>query len=84
MKVFQRRLQRVLTQRRIGYQIHLQDEVIFEEDVANNGKQVDQDESQDSGEHDGASITCHAFDDVQQSLFPVHQVKQLHRGNTQV
>lgn len=55
--------------------IHLQDEVIFEEDVANNGEQVDQDESQHRGKYDGASITCHTLYYIQQGLFSVYQVK---------
>lgn len=77
-------LQLVLTQGCIRDPIHLQDEVIFEEDVTNNGEQVDQDESQHCSEHDGASITCHTFDYIQQSLFPVYQVEQLQRGKTHI
>lgn len=69
----------VLTQSRVGDTIHLQDEVVFEENVANNGEQVDQDESQDSGEHDRASVAGHTLDYIQQCLFPVYQVEQLQR-----
>lgn len=66
-----------LTRGRVGDPIHLQDEVVFEENVADDGEQVDEDESQHGREHDGAPVTCHALDDVQQSLFSVDQVEQL-------
>ena len=72
----------VLTPGCVGDTIHLQDEVVFEENVANNGEQVDQDESQHSGQYNGASITCHTLDYIQQCLFSVHQVKQLQRRST--
>lgn len=55
----------MLTQGRVGETIHLQDEVIFEEDVANNGEQVDQDESEHSSQHDRASVTRHTLDHIQ-------------------
>lgn len=74
----------VLTQGCIGDTIHLKDEVVFEENVANNGEQVDQDESQHSSQHNGASISCHTLNYIQQGLFSVHQVKQLQRQSTKL
>lgn len=69
----------VLTQSRVGDSIHLQDEVIFKENVADNGEQVDQDKSQHCCEHDGASITGHALYYIQQRLLSVYQVEQLQK-----
>lgn len=74
-----KRQESALTQSCVGDTIHLQDEVVFEENVADDGEQVDQDESQHGGEHDGAAVTSHALDHVEQSLFSVHQVEQLER-----
>lgn len=70
-------MQSVLTQGCVGDAVDLQDEVIFEEDVANDGEQVDQDESQHSSEHNGASVTRNTLDYIQQGLLPVYQVKKL-------
>lgn len=72
-------MQCVLTQGCVRDSIDLQDEVIFEEYVANDGKQVDQNESEYSGQHNGASVTSHTLDYIQQGLFSVYQVKQLQR-----
>lgn len=69
----------VLTQGCVGDTIHLQDEVVFEENVANDGEQVDEDERQHGGEHDGASVTSHTLDHVQQRLLSVDEVEQLPR-----
>ena len=76
------RWQSVLTLGCVGNTVHLQDEVIFEKDVANNREQVDQYESEHSRQHDGASITGHTLDYIQQGLFSVYQVKQLQRQST--
>lgn len=59
--------------------VHFHGEVILQEKEANDGEQVDQDESQDRGQDDGAAIASDAFDDVQQGLFSVHQIKELQR-----
>lgn len=77
-----KRPESALTQSCVGDTIHLQDEVIFEENVANDGEEVDQDERQHSGKHDGASITGHTLDYIQQGLFSVYQVKQLQKEHT--
>lgn len=76
------RYKSVLTQGCVGDAIHLQDEVVFEENVANDGEQVDEDERQHSGEHDGASVTSHTLDHVQQRLLSVYEVEQLPRQST--
>ena len=65
----------VLTQSCIGDTIHLQDEVVFKENVTNDGEQVNQDERQHGGENNGASISSHALDHIQQRLFSVHKVE---------
>lgn len=57
--------------------VHLHDEVIPEAEKAHNGKEVDKDESQQRSEQDGAPVPCYAFDDVEERLLPVDQVKQL-------
>lgn len=61
----------------VGELVHLQDEVILEEEVAHDGEEVDQDESQHGGQDDGAPVARDALDDVEQRLLPVHQVKEL-------
>lgn len=60
-----------------GQPVNLQDEVILEEEEADDGEEVDQDEGQQGSEQDGAAIAGHTLDDVEQSLFPVDEVKQL-------
>ena len=67
----------MLTEGGVGDAVHLQDEVVLEEDVAHDGEQVDQDERQHGRQHDGAAVARHALDHVQQGLLPVHQVKEL-------
>lgn len=69
----------MLTQSRVGDSIHLQDEVVFKENVADDGEQVHQDESQHCCEYNGASITGHALYYIQQRLLSVYQVEQLQK-----
>lgn len=66
-----------VTQSAVGDAVHFQNEVILKEHISNNGEEVDQDQTQNSRQDNGATISCHALDDIQKSLFPVHQVKQL-------
>lgn len=54
----------ILTKSFIGYPVHVQDEVILEDDVSNDGEEVDQDESQDGGQDDRAAVPGYALDDV--------------------
>lgn len=44
--------------------IYFQDEVIFQKEEAYNGEEVDEDESQKSRQQNGASVSCHTFDDI--------------------
>lgn len=69
-----------LTRSGVGDAVHLQDEVILEENVADDGEQVDQDESQHGGQHDGAAIAGHTLDHVQERLLSVHEVEKLQEG----
>lgn len=76
----EKRQESTLTRSCVGDSVHLQDEVVLEENVANDGEQVDQDESQHSGQHNGAPVACHALDHVQQRLLSVHKVEKLRKG----
>lgn len=75
-------MQSLLTHSCVGDMVHLQDEVILEKYVTHNGEQVDQNEGEHSGQHDGASITSHTLDHIQQGLLSVYQVKQLRKQST--
>lgn len=57
--------------------VHFHPEVILKEDETDDGEKVDQEESKDCCQDDGAAISCHTFDHVQQRLLSKHQVKQL-------
>lgn len=57
--------------------VHLEDEVILQEEEAHDGEEVDEDEGQQGCQQDGAPIPRHAFDDIKQGLLTVDQVKQL-------
>lgn len=57
--------------------VHLQDEVILQEQEAHNGEEVDKDERQECSQQDGAPVARHALDDIKQGLLTVDQVKQL-------
>ncbi len=70
-----------VTQSAVGDAVHLQDEVILKEHISNNGEEVDQDQAQNSRQDNRAAISSHTLDNVQKSLFPVHQVKQLQTHN---
>lgn len=57
--------------------VHLEDEVILQEEEAHDGEEVDEDEGQQGCQQDGAPVPRHAFDDIKQGLLTVDQVKQL-------
>lgn len=57
--------------------IHFHSEVILQKKEPNNGKQVDQDESEDCCQNNGAAIAGDTFYDIEQGLFSVHQIKKL-------
>lgn len=65
--------------RSVFQSVHFHGEVILQEKEADDREQVDQDESQDRCQDDGAAIPCDTFDDVQQGLFSVHQIKELQK-----
>lgn len=71
----EKRQESTLTRGCVGDSVHLQDEVVLEENVADDGEQVDQDESQYGGQHNGAPVARHALDHVQQRLLSVHKVE---------
>lgn len=60
-----------------GQPVHLEDEVILEEEEAHDGEEVDKDEGQQGGQQDGAAVAGHALDDVEQRLLPVNEVEEL-------
>lgn len=68
----EKRQESTLTRGCVGDSVHLQDEVVLEENVSDDGEQVDQDESQHGGQHNGAPVARHALDHVQQRLLSVH------------
>lgn len=61
----------------VWYPVNSQNEVIFEEDVAHNREEVDEDKGQHGSQNNRSSIASDAFYDIQQSLFPVNQIKEL-------
>ena len=57
--------------------VDLNEEVIFKEDEADYGEEIDEDNGKDGRQQDGPAVLCHRPDDVQQRLLPVHNVQQL-------
>ena len=57
--------------------VDLNEEVVLEEDEANNREEVDEDDSEDSCQQNGPSVLCHRPDHCEQRLHPVHDVQQL-------
>lgn len=45
--------------------IHFHREVILQEEEADDGEQVDQDERQNCSQNNGAAIPCDTFDDIE-------------------
>ena len=60
-----------------GQPVNLEDEVILEEEEADDGEEVDENEGQQGGQQDGAAVAGHALDDVEQGLLTVNEVKEL-------
>lgn len=75
--VFQR------TQSFVGYPVNSQNKIVFEEDIAHNGEEVDEDESQHSCQNNGAAVAGYTLYYVQQSLFSINQIKELETGRSQ-
>lgn len=63
----------------VGYPVHGQNEIVFEEDVAHDGEEIDQDEGQHSSENNGAAIAGDALYYVEQGFLSVNQIKELQR-----
>lgn len=66
-----------ITSSYLRQRVHLHDEVLLEEEEANNGKEVDEDEGEQRRQQDGAPVAGDAFDDIEQGLLTVDQVKEL-------
>ena len=63
--------------------LHLHEEVVPEEDEAQDGEEIDEDDGQHRRQQDGATVTRHRLDHVQQSLLAVDNVKELKRKSSQ-
>lgn len=57
--------------------VHLHTEVILQEEEADDGEEINEKEGQNGGQNDGASVSRHTLDHIEQGLLPDHQVKQL-------
>lgn len=64
--------------------VDLHDEVLLQAEEADDGEEVDEDESEQRRQQDGATVTSHALYHVKQCLLPVDQVKQLRTHTQQV
>lgn len=58
--------------------VNLHDEVFLQAEEADDGEEVDEDESEQRRQQDGAAVTSHTLYHVKQRLLPIDQVKQLH------
>lgn len=59
--------------------VHLHAEVVLEEEEADDGEEVDEEDGQNSCENNRAAIPRHALYHVEQRLLSDHQVEQLWR-----
>ena len=57
--------------------VDLHDEILLQAEEAHDGEQVDEDESEQRRQQDGATVTSDALYHVEQSLLPIDQVEQL-------
>ena len=57
--------------------IDLHEKVVLEEDVAENGEQVDENNGQEGCQQDGPAVLGHRLDHVAQRFFSVHYVQHL-------
>jgi hypothetical protein len=60
-----------------GQPVHLENEVILQEEEAHNGEEVNKDEGQQGSQQDGTAIAGHTLDDIEQCLLTVDKVKEL-------
>lgn len=58
--------------------VDLHDEVLLQAEETNDGEKVDENESEQRRQQDGATVTSHTLYHVKQRLLSVDQVKQLH------
>lgn len=62
--------------------VHRHPEVVLQEEEADDGEEINEKEGQNGGQNDGASVSCHALDHIEQGLLSDHQVKQLSTTTT--
>ena len=62
--------------------VHLHAEVVLEEEEADDGEEVDEEDGQHSRQNDRAAVPRHALYHVEQRLLSDHQVEQLRRGRS--
>lgn len=60
-----------------GKAVHLHTEVILQEEEADDGEEINEKEGQNGSQNDGASVSRHTLDHIEQGLLSDHQVKQL-------
>lgn len=75
----EKRQESTLTRSCVGDSVHIQDEVVLEENVADDGEEVDQDERQHSSQDNRAPVASHALDHVEQRLLSVDKVEKLRK-----
>lgn len=62
--------------------VNLHDEVIFQEEEANDGEEINQDECENCSEDNGTTIPSNTFYHIQQCLFSVYQIEQLGKAQS--
>jgi hypothetical protein len=55
--------------------INTEKEIILEEHVAYNAEHIHKDQSQNSRQDDGTTVTGHGSDDVQECFFTIYNIK---------
>lgn len=76
MSVFRSR-RCVVTCGDLRQRVDLHDEILLQAEEADDGEEVDEDESEQRRQQDGATVPSDALNHVEQSLLPVDEVKQL-------
>ena len=61
--------------------VGVHEEVVLEEDEADDGEEVDEDDGEDGRQEDGAPVPRHGLHHVEQGLLAVDDVKELFGGN---
>lgn len=73
-------MQCITWQKQGSYGANFLKEVIGEEQVADHGEHVDENDSQDSSQQNRAPISSHRTNHVVQGLLAVHNIQQLENG----